>query len=312
MSDLPSDYFERPARRGRPRGRRGDPVRAPPPAGDAGDDRVRELRAAGDPRVPGLGAHEQVRRGLSRQALLRRLRARRRDRAARDRPREGAVRRRARERAAARRRAGQRCRLPRAAHAGRHDHGPRAAARRPPHARDEDQRLRPAVRHRAVRGRPRDEPDRHGRGRADRARAAPEDDPRRLVGVPAVPGLRALPRDRRRRRRAADGRHGALRRARRGRPASEPGADRRRGDDDRAQDARRRPRRRDPVQGGVRQEDQLGRVPGSAGRPARARDRRQGGGVQDRRARSCSASASGAPSRALRRWRANCSAPARA
>ena len=54
---------------------------------------------------------------------------------------------------------------------GRHDHGPRAAARRPPHARHEDQRLRPAVRHRALRGRPRDAPDRHGRGRADRARA---------------------------------------------------------------------------------------------------------------------------------------------
>ena len=52
-----------------------------------------------------LGADEQVRRGLPGQALLRRLRGRRRDRAARDRPREGAVRRRARERAAARGRA---------------------------------------------------------------------------------------------------------------------------------------------------------------------------------------------------------------
>ena len=36
--------------------------------------------------------------------------------------------------------------------AGRHDHGPRAAARRPPQPRHEDQRLGPAVRHRALRG----------------------------------------------------------------------------------------------------------------------------------------------------------------
>ena len=123
-----------PARRRRSRGRRGDRSRARAPAADAGDDRVGELRARGDPRVPGQRADEQVRRGLSGQALLRRLRARRRDRAARDRPRQGAVRGRARERAAARGRAGQRVRLPRAAAAGRHDHGPRAAARRAPHA----------------------------------------------------------------------------------------------------------------------------------------------------------------------------------
>ncbi len=45
-------------------------------------------------------------------------------------------------------------------------------------------------------------------------------------------------------------------------------------------------RRHDPVPRGVRQEDQLGGVPGPAGRPAGARDRRQGGGAQDRRARS--------------------------
>ena len=79
-----------------------------------------------------------------------------------------------------------------------------------------------------------------------------------------------------------DGRHGALRRARGGRDPSEPGADRRRGHHHRAQDARRRARRGDPVQGGVRQEDQLGGVPGPAGRAFGARDRRQGGRVQDR------------------------------
>ena len=40
---------------------------------------------------------------------------------------------------------------------GRHDPGPRAPPRRPPHARDEDQRLRAALRHRRLRGRPRDD-----------------------------------------------------------------------------------------------------------------------------------------------------------
>ena len=129
---------------------------------------------------------------------------------------------------------------------------------------------------------PEDVPDRHGRGRADRARAQPEADPRGLVGLPALPGLRALPRDRRRGRRAPDGRHGALRRPGRGGAAPEPGAVRRRRHDDGPQDARRRPRRHDPVPRGVREEDQLGRLPRPAGRAARARDRRQGGGAEDR------------------------------
>ena len=77
-------------------------------------DRLRELHLAERARGGRLRADEQVRGGLSRQALLRRLRGRRRDRAARDRPREGAVRRRARERAAARGRAGEHGRLLRA------------------------------------------------------------------------------------------------------------------------------------------------------------------------------------------------------
>ena len=91
--------------------------------------------------------------GYPGQALLRRLRVRRHHRAAGDRPRQGALRRRARQRPAARRRPGQRRRLPRAAAAGRHDHGPRAAPRRPPHPRHEAQRVRAPVRHRALRGR---------------------------------------------------------------------------------------------------------------------------------------------------------------
>ena len=52
--------------------------------------------------------------------------------------------------------------------------------------------------------------------------------------------------------------------------------------DDDSQDDRRRPRRHDPLQGGVRQEDRLRGVPRPAGRAAGAHHRRQGGGVADR------------------------------
>ena len=114
MTELSPDYFTKPVAEVDPeiaevleRERR---VRR-----HARDDRLGELRAAGDPRLPGVGAHQQVRRGLPRQALLRRLRVRRRGREAGDRAREGAVRRRARERPAARGRARQRRRVPGAA-----------------------------------------------------------------------------------------------------------------------------------------------------------------------------------------------------
>ena len=102
---------------------------------------------------------------------------------------------------------------------------------------------------------------------------------------PAPARLPALPRDRRLRRRAADGGHGALRRSRRGRAAPEPGAVLRRRHDHHAQDARRSARRHDPVPRGVREEDQLARVPRPPGRSADARDRGQGGGAQDRAVR---------------------------
>src|SRR3954452_16019961 len=107
--------------------------------------------------------------------------------------------------------------------------------------------------------------------------------PRRVLLAP--PRLRPLPRDRRRGRPAADGRHGALRRPRRRRPASVAGAARRRRHDDDPQDDWRRARRHDPLPRGLREEDQLGGVPGPAGRPARARDRGQGGRAQARRDR---------------------------
>ena len=84
--------------RGRSRDRRGPRRRAAAPAAHAGDDRLGELRAAGGARRGRLGADQQVRRGLPRPPLLRRLRGGRRRRAAGDRPRQGAVRRRARQR----------------------------------------------------------------------------------------------------------------------------------------------------------------------------------------------------------------------
>ena len=77
----------------------------------------------------------------------------------------------------------------------------------------------------------------------------------------------------------------------RGRAAPLPGAVRGRGHHHDPQDPRRPARRRDPVQAGVRQEDQLRGLPRPAGRPAGARHRRQGGGLQDRGDRRSSRSA---------------------
>ena len=76
---------------------------------------------------------------------------------------------------------------------------------------------------------------------------------------------------------------------------------------DGAQDPRRRARRHDPVPRGVRQGDQLGRLPGPAGRAARAHHRRQGGGLPHRRRPRPSASASSARWPAPRRSPRNCS-----
>ena len=64
-------------RRSTPRSRR-SAARARAPAEHARDDRLGELRPARDPRGGRLRAHQQVRRGPARQALLRRLRVGRR------------------------------------------------------------------------------------------------------------------------------------------------------------------------------------------------------------------------------------------
>ena len=62
--------------------------------------------------------------------------------------------------------------------------------------------------------------------------------------------------------------------------APEPGGRRRRGHPHHPQDAARPAGRRHPLRAGAGQEDRQRRVPGPPGRPARARHRRQGGGLR--------------------------------
>ena len=170
---------------------------------------------------PGLGAHQQVCRGLSRAALLWRLRVRRRGRDDRDRARQAAVRRRLRQRPAAFRRAGQPGRLPRPAPARRPDHGHVARPWRPPDPRLAGHHVGQVVRRRRLRGAGDDQRiDMEEVRGAARWRPA-EADRRRRLGLSARHRLRRVPRDRRRGRRVPDGRHGALCRPRR-RPAHYP------------------------------------------------------------------------------------------
>ena len=246
-------------------------------------DRLRELHLAGDPRGRRLGADEQVRGGLPRSPLLRRLRDRRRDRAARDRPSEGPVRRRPRERPAACGRAGQHGRLPRPARARRHRALAPARPRRPPDARAEGQLLGAAVHDRPLRGLPRDGCRGRGGGARARARAPAEARALRRVGVPAHGRHGHVPSRRRRGRRAPLVRHGALRRARRRRAPPEPGRALRRRHLDDPQDARRAALGPHPLPGGARPGDRPRHLPGAAGRAARARDRGEGDVLQDRR-----------------------------
>ena len=191
-------------RRDRSRDRRRARPRARAAARADRADRVRELHLAVGARGDRVDADEQVRRGLPGQALLRRLRGRRRDRGARARAREGALRRRARERAAARGRAGEHGRLLRRALAGRPGARALARPRRAPDARAEGQLLREALRVPPLRRLARDDDGRLRRGaRAGEGGAAEADRVRRL-GVPAHGRGRAVPRDRRRGGRAAD------------------------------------------------------------------------------------------------------------
>ena len=161
----------------------------------------------------GLGADQQICRGLSRPALLRRLRVRRHGRAARHRARLQAVRLQLRQRAAAFRRAGQPGGVHGAAQARRHLHGHGARPGRPPDARLARQPVGQVVQGRVLRREARHAPDRLRADGSGRAQGEAEADHRRRLGLFAHHRLRALPQGRRRDRRLLHGRHGALCRA---------------------------------------------------------------------------------------------------
>ena len=197
-----------------PGDRRGHRPRAAPAEHRPRADRVRELRQPGRARRrPGSVMTNKYAEGYPGQALLRRLRVRRRRRVAGDRAREAAVRRRARQRAAALGRAGEHGGLLRAAQAGRHGprHEPRA--RRPPDARPSAELLRQALHHRPLRRAQGRRADRLRGARAPGARAQAEDDHGRRERLPARDRLRAHRRGRQGDRRAGRHRHGAHRRA---------------------------------------------------------------------------------------------------
>ena len=129
-------------------------------------------------------------------------------------------------------------------------------------------------------------PDRDGRlrrGARARARAPAEADRLRRLGLSAHSRHGRVPQDRGRGRRAADVRHGPLLRPRRGRPAPEPGRALRHRHLDDAQDARRAEVGLRPLPPGACAGGRPRRLPRDAGRAARARDRREGVVLPDRR-----------------------------
>ena len=137
--------------------------------------------------------------------------------------------------------------------------------------------------HRPLRRLARDEPRRLRRRPRAREGAPAEADRVRRLGVSAHGRGVALPRDRRRGRRAAPLRHGALRRARRRRAASEPGRALRLRHLDDAQDARRAALGVRPLPRGARAGGRPRGLPRDAGRAAQPRHRREGGVLPDRR-----------------------------
>ena len=243
-------------------------------------DRLRELRVRGRAGGPRNRLHEQVRRGLSGQALLRRLRVRRRGGEPGHRPGEGAVRLRSRQRAAALGHPGQHRGLHVGPEAGRHHPGHEPVPRRPPVPRPPAELLRPVLQRgglrRAQGGRA------HRLRRHDRARhrAPAQGDRGGGERLPADHRLRGGAPRRRRLRRDGHGRHRAHRGPGGGGAAPEPGAPRRVRHHHHPQDAARPPRRHGDVPGEVAEGARPHHLPRDPGRAAGARDRGQGGVLQ--------------------------------
>ena len=212
-------------------------ARARPPEERDRADRLREHRLARRARGHGQRAHQQVRRGLSRQPLLRRLPVRRPGREPRHRARQEAVRLPLRQRAVA---LGQH-RQPGGIHGAdeprRYLHGAQPRRRRTPDARLARQHVGQVVQGGALHRAPAGPPHRHGRGRHPGAPAQAEGDRGGRQRLSAHHRLRQVPRHRRRGRRLPDGRHGAFRGSGRRRLAPEPVPARPRRHLDHAQDA---------------------------------------------------------------------------
>ena len=179
--------------RARPGGLRHRRPRAQTPAGRDRADRVGELRLARRARGRRHGAHQQVRRGLPRRPLLRRLPVRGPGGDARHRARQEALQLPLRQRAVA---LGQH-RQPGSLHgpdaAGRHVHGAQPRCRRPPHARLAGQPVGQMVQGRALSRAPAGPAHRLRRRGGARPPAQAEGDPGRRQRLSAHARLRRVP-----------------------------------------------------------------------------------------------------------------------
>ena len=232
---------------GRPGAVRGDGRRAAAPARSPGTHRVRKLRQSRRHGRHGLAPDQQVRRGLPRTPLLRRLRVRGRGRGSGARPGEGALRRGARQRAAPLGRAGQHGGLLRAARAGRYRHGNEPVPRRAPDPRKPGQHVRQVLPLCALRRVARDGAAGLRPGARYRPHLPPQADCRRRERLSPRDRLRPPARNLRRGGREAHGGYGAHRGPRGGGGTHEPDPVQRRGHDHHAQDPARPARRYDPV-----------------------------------------------------------------
>ncbi len=241
-----------------------------------GADRLGKLHQRGRAGSCRHDPHQQIRRGLSRPSLLRRLRSHRHDRRAGPPTGLRALRLRACQRPAARRLAGQHGGLPHRAQAGRHLSRNEPGPGRTPDARQSGEFLGAALQRGRLR-RARERPSHRLRSRRQPGpRAQAETDRRRRECL--SPGNRPcqVRGDRPLGRCATDGRHGPLRRAGCGGRAQQPRPRRRLRHLDLAQDAPRPAVGIRALQGGARQGPRQNGLSRHAGGAARAHRRRQG------------------------------------